>query len=1252
MLVLKKTANKILTLLLALAMLFSMAVMPVTAGAEVTDKVKEYYTDAEKSFTGTGEYHNADAGVLANAASARVTYSFKASTAPSTIYGLIGLNTSNTNTYIQFYLKPNNVIGVEIRGNGTKDFNANATEICPNIYDGEWHTVTFEVSENEYYAFYLDNKLVEKETAATTKFAKDIGLTIDKLTLGGTNRGGSYNWTFTGSMKNVKLEDLTATPANSVLAVESGSKLTTEQIANVLALNKGTIAVSYKLTEAVKTTLFALKNSTTTEGLYVDPTTNEIGFGNISVTADSTRLKDTTQWHTIVMEADGTNVKFYLDGTLADTAVKSKLFTITDATDTVVSGDIANATIYDGPLTKTQRTNYVGQTSANILAATYASTYEKYGFFYNFNRQTIMQMDVKSKSYRIPSLVQAGDVTIAAIDERKGGNADNGAIDIQIRRSLDNGETWLESVTISEFGKPVGYTLSGQQPLHIDPCLSYDAENNITYMLVDMFPESSAAMNMGLIQNGSGFFTADMADGTKMRMQALNTVKNGGEGNILYGLVQHETDGTAKVYEPNADGKYVESRTYFVDDYSYGSLKKDPNNAGNFTQDAGNIFVYTTANKGELTVTCTMYVWCYKSYDKGATWTNPINISGGTVENPCKEDWMRFCGTAPGSGIVITGGEHNGRVVSPCYFTNNGSTNLNSQSSAVFYSDDQGKTWQIGESNVEIRLNTANADAIKTYQGGNQTTENSVTQVSADGKLRMYCRNTGGKGKVVTAVSTDGGETWQAPDGTVSGTATSNASAFPDSCYEPITEVYCQLSAITHHDTVNDKYYVIIGSPFGNNGTGRENIGFHIREIDYETGDYAEGSSWIHKQLGDTYEAYSALTTLANGAIGFFWEATQIYGYYYDMVFQSFTMDYLLSEENLHPTETLTVSKEVIAGPNAVDGLTSAGDTIIFTLDTHDPVYISGKPQLKINIGGAVASGTYVGRTVEGGTDRYATYVSGSGTNQIKFAYTVKSSDRGMIAANNAIITSNGSVAENAFGEEYSAVVERYTLLGSVGMDPSVATYDVTAVAATAGNQHSASGTEGPASNVIDNNVSTIWHTSYANSASTCNAEDRWIQLDLGSNQKVNTVRYLPRTGSSNGRFTKYEIQVCKDGENSFTTVATGSWSDTTEWQFASFDTVNARYIRVLGTEARNNFGSCAELRAANIPNLDTDVYEVGDVNNDGSINGLDVTAILKTIVKYTVEGFDETLADVNGDGKINVKDATALQKQIVGLEA
>ena len=58
----------------------------------------------------------------------------------------------------------------------------------------------------------------------------------------------------------------------------------------------------------------------------------------------------------------------------------------------------------------------------------------------------------------------------------------------------------------------------------------------------------------------------------------------------------------------------------------------------------------------------------------------------------------------------------------------------------------------------------------------------------------------------------------------------------------------------------------------------------------------------------------------------------------------------------------------------------------------------------------------------------------------------------------------------------------------------------------------------------------------------------------------------------------------------------------------------------------------------------------MGDVNNDGILDGLDVTNILKHIVRISVDNFDTTLADFNQDGSINVKDVTKLQKNIIGL--
>lgn len=61
------------------------------------------------------------------------------------------------------------------------------------------------------------------------------------------------------------------------------------------------------------------------------------------------------------------------------------------------------------------------------------------------------------------------------------------------------------------------------------------------------------------------------------------------------------------------------------------------------------------------------------------------------------------------------------------------------------------------------------------------------------------------------------------------------------------------------------------------------------------------------------------------------------------------------------------------------------------------------------------------------------------------------------------------------------------------------------------------------------------------------------------------------------------------------------------------------------------------------------DVFEMGDVNKDGSVNGEDTTLVLKFVVKKIDEsGLFTELADLNGDGTVNVKDATCIQRKIL----
>lgn len=143
--------------------------------------------------------------------------------------------------------------------------------------------------------------------------------------------------------------------------------------------------------------------------------------------------------------------------------------------------------------------------------------------------------------------------------------------------------------------------------------------------------------------------------------------------------------------------------------------------------------------------------------------------------------------------------------------------------------------------------------------------------------------------------------------------------------------------------------------------------------------------------------------------------------------------------------------------------------------------------------------------------------------------------------------------------------------------------YDRTTMTATAGSVEKAAE---DASKVLDGNTSTIWHTAYAG----CPRGDTWIQIDLGSVKPVAMVKYVSRTtGGLNGIFEDYEIKVRSSENDGWTLAASGTWrtSAVGSTEYAKFDTVNARYVRIVCTKNRTApggsegkiFGSASEIR-------------------------------------------------------------------------
>ncbi|WP_327242132.1 discoidin domain-containing protein [Streptomyces sp. NBC_01320] len=120
-------------------------------------------------------------------------------------------------------------------------------------------------------------------------------------------------------------------------------------------------------------------------------------------------------------------------------------------------------------------------------------------------------------------------------------------------------------------------------------------------------------------------------------------------------------------------------------------------------------------------------------------------------------------------------------------------------------------------------------------------------------------------------------------------------------------------------------------------------------------------------------------------------------------------------------------------------------------------------------------------------------------------------------------------------------------------------------------------GENAPATNAVDGDPDTIWHTKWSGTSDPMPHE---ITLDLGSNKSATCLYYLPRQSGSNGRIAKYEVYTSMDGTTWGNPVATGTWTDTADQEQACFTPVSASYIRLraLSEVNGNPWTSAAEI--------------------------------------------------------------------------
>ena len=119
------------------------------------------------------------------------------------------------------------------------------------------------------------------------------------------------------------------------------------------------------------------------------------------------------------------------------------------------------------------------------------------------------------------------------------------------------------------------------------------------------------------------------------------------------------------------------------------------------------------------------------------------------------------------------------------------------------------------------------------------------------------------------------------------------------------------------------------------------------------------------------------------------------------------------------------------------------------------------------------------------------------------------------------------------------------------------------------------------ASNVLDGDDLTKWHTAYTGTVSPL---PHSITIDMHSKHLISGLSYLPRQdGILNGTIGKYSVSVSSDGLNWGAPVASGTWADGWTQKYAVFTPVSARFVRLTALSEAGNRGPWSSAAEINI---------------------------------------------------------------------
>ena len=706
------------------------------------------------------------------------------------------------------------------------------------------------------YKIYAGDTVIAEGTWKTDASTKYISLpepiSTDNIRIEAISSVGDTSNKYV-SIAEVDVYEVRETPTklastdNLVISAGAGGNLT-DQLDSVKNLEEGTAIIRFTASGSGVQSLFSISNSSrANEHFHVYVNGGKVGYelrkqsGNVSTGVVSKALN--TGINTIAFRAQKNGgYSIYLNGDqiLNNNVASANFLQALEGADTFklgttdrVSGEneynftgkIDYFEMYDKPLADRYLKEITGQTKAADLPL-------PEGTIKTEAMDLFAPGELGSNNFRIPALYTTKNGTVlASIDVRKGGGHDApNNIDTGIKRSTDGGVTWDEGKIILDY--------PGSSSA-IDTAMVQNEETGRIFLIVTHFAEGYGFLNS---VTGSGY---KEVDGVRY-LKLLGA--SGEEYTVRENGVVYDSNNTATDYTVDEDKNLFQNGTK-----------------------VGNVLL----SNSPLKVMGTAFISMVYSDDDGVTWSKPIDLN-----KQAKAEWMRFFGTGPGRGHQVKNGEYAGRLIFPIYVTNASGF----QSSAVIYSDDNGETWEMGETATDGRPmadgTPASAETITTSTSGGvgQLTECQVVEMP-NGQLKMFMRNTGGNsGRVRVATSFDGGATW-------------DNDVIRD---EVLVEPYCQMSVINYSKKIDGKDALIFSNPnAGNRSNGTVRIGLITENGIHINGETKYDIEWKYSNVvaPGTF-AYSCLSEMPNGEIGLFYEGTDSQ----EMSFTRMNVEYLKAD--------------------------------------------------------------------------------------------------------------------------------------------------------------------------------------------------------------------------------------------------------------------------------------------------------------------------------------------------------------------